>query len=65
MDWCGSNGWVRRVADEEGSGGRSFVLEEAFALDEPCDAERDDGYGLKPEESSIPAEGIALQIPSA
>jgi hypothetical protein len=56
LNWGGSNGLGgdRCVTDEERSGGRTFVPEEALALDEPCDAEGDDGYGLKPEESSIP-----------
>ena len=53
------------MADEEGSGRRAFVLEEAFALDEPRDAEGDDGDGLEPEESCIPVERVAVQFPSA
>jgi hypothetical protein len=53
------------VTDKEGLGWRSFVPEKAFALDEPRDAEGDDGYGLKPEEPSIPLERVAAPVPSA
>lgn len=53
------------MPDKEGLGWRSFVSEKAFALDEPRDAEGDDGNRLKPEKPSIPLERVAVPVQSA
>jgi hypothetical protein len=52
------------VANEEGSGWCTFVSEEAFALDEPRDAEGEDRDGFEPKKSGMPLKRIAAPFPS-